>query len=245
MKGAVIVKKRKKGDEKPPREKPPPSSSSSDEEEEDQPEKKKKAGGAGGGGGVAMPPGPYTQEKHKPKLDKKLYDGGTQPDADKESLRFPGAKRTGKSDMVKKRKHELPIPVDDYTLQKNALYKAKLKKKEAQEEREKKKQISIEMDIPAYEYDPHANVYEDIEQRSDFDIFAEYNRQSRQERGVGELAASIQLRFWNPNAMKTDYTMIYVGRRGSGKTYKMREDLWYLRKEIPRALCMQRQPVFI
>ncbi len=213
----------KKQQQSKKRPKQPLDKSSSDD---DPLQKKQKPGdGPGSGGEVAELPKVQEPPKRKRKLEKELWDKGTEPSVEKNQL-FPNADRGFSNDTIQRKGYTLPVPVDPYELEQNANYRAKLKKKEDQEKQEEKEKIAKEWDTADREYDPEANIYKDIEPRSDYAIFSKYNHATRSERGVGDLANTIDLKFFDYNAFKTDYTVVYVGRRGSGKTFAMRWDLY-------------------
>ncbi len=170
-------------------------------EEESSDDNKPKPGakpGDGPGEGGEVAPLPKVQEppKRKRELDKELWNKGTEPSVEENQL-FPNADRGFSNDTIQRKGYTLPVPLDPYEIEQNANYQQKLKKKEDQEKRKEKEKIAKLWDVPEREYDPNAKIYDDIEPRSDYAIFAKYNHSTRSERGVGELANTIDLKFFD------------------------------------------------
>ncbi len=90
---------------------------------------------------------------HKRKLDKTLWSRGDQPTTD-EGAGFPDADRGPSNDTIKRGKHTLPIPTDPYEIEREALYKAKLKKREDQEKRAEQERVALEWNVDGHAYDP-------------------------------------------------------------------------------------------
>jgi hypothetical protein len=195
------------------------------------------------GGDIApIPTGKMEPPRKKRVVDKKLYNRGTKPETPEDTNLRNQINRPS-NDLIKRQGHEIPIPVSDREIEQEALYVQKLKKKDDQEKRKAQERVAWELDVPDFEYDPQANIYEDMPNRSDWAIFGDYYTKTRKERGKGQLANSIELRFFDINAWKPDYTCIYIGRRGSGKTFKMSWDHYKIRKYVPRWICFTRTRV--
>jgi hypothetical protein len=109
----------------------------------------KKSGTAGGA--VAKLPQVQEPPKRKRKLDKELWNKGTEPSVEKNQL-FPNADRGVSNDTIKRKGYELPVPVDPYEIEQNANYQQKLKKKEDQEKQGEKRKIAEIWDVPDREY---------------------------------------------------------------------------------------------
>jgi hypothetical protein len=191
---------------------------------------------------MAPPPKPYESPPRKRKLDKELIDKGTQTELT-DSHRFSNIQHGGVQNTIKRGKYTLPMPVTNKEVEEDAIYKAKVKKKKDQKEHDEAQDVLDNWNVEEREYDPDADVYEGIPYRSDYLTFAKYNRMTRRERGLGELANSIVLRFFDVNAFKLDYTALFCGKRGSGKTFCATWLLWRLCKHIPRFVCFTRTRV--
>jgi hypothetical protein len=175
--------------------------------------------------------------------DKDLL-GGTKPDVTKWDPGFepPKGKHLAINDYITKEGIDVPTPVQVKNLQEISVYDAKKKKKDKIEEQDKKQKF-LRNDKPQLAYDPNADFYVDAPYRSDYDLFMDYYTMTKKERGLGQLAGSIDLQFFDVNVIKRDYTLVFAGRRGSGKTFLMRWILYHMRKCFPRGLCFTRTRV--
>lgn len=196
----------------------------------------------GGSEAVPQPQGPKKLKRTKLTLEPKLL-GGTEPDQPPDSGQL-GDKVEHKptNDYLPRDGWEVPVPFEDREAEWEALYVAKLKKLKAQKEQREKDEEKA-ADVETNVYDPFSEPYKGIKPRNDYMLFADYNRKSKRERGIGELAASIELKFFDPNYIRLDYTLVFCGRRGSGKTYLMRWLLYKLRRWYPYGLCFTRTKV--
>jgi hypothetical protein len=136
---------------------------------------------------------------------------------------------------------ELPLPVRDEELEKRENKKYLAKKKKDKEDAELAKLMQQE-DTEQIAYDPDADIYKSYPIQSDFEIYAQYYA-GKTKPIPGSIANSIELHQFDINCAKPDYTFLFFGRRGSGKTFLARWLLYLMRKCWPFGIAFSRTKI--